>query len=262
MRHVVFGLAAGAVLLSRAFAGPTAFLDRAEFIAFAKGSGWVVEHEGFEDDAVWGDVRSTIAGGFHTLPAVEHLGCEWRSVNPSGGVTTSEGAARTGQWGFFAYPHFVAGIPDGWVLTFDPPVRAVGGYIRTNTPPAELGVFVNGSAQAVDFGENQSILPGPYRFFGVADAGGISTIRFVDVDAGKDEYHNLFGDDFDFAGDVGCPADIDGDGQVGFGDLNMLLGSFNQTGAGLPGDVDGDGDVDFADLNDLLALYGDDCPQP
>ncbi|MBL0921596.1 MAG: VCBS repeat-containing protein [Phycisphaerales bacterium] len=50
--------------------------------------------------------------------------------------------------------------------------------------------------------------------------------------------------------------DIDGDGMVGFQDLNLLLGSYGQTGPGLPGDLDGDGDVDFADLNRLLNNYG------
>lgn len=56
-----------------------------------------------------------------------------------------------------------------------------------------------------------------------------------------------------------CPEDIDGDGVVGFGDLNILLGGFNEVGSGLPGDVDGDGDIDFADLNALLGLFNQPC---
>ncbi len=50
--------------------------------------------------------------------------------------------------------------------------------------------------------------------------------------------------------------DIDGDGEVGFGDLNLLLGNYGQTGGGLAGDIDNDGDVDFLDLNLLLDNYG------
>ncbi|MBL0921496.1 MAG: agmatine deiminase family protein [Phycisphaerales bacterium] len=60
-------------------------------------------------------------------------------------------------------------------------------------------------------------------------------------------------------GAVSCPADIDGDNVIGFGDLNILLGNYGQSGPGIPGDIDGDGDVDFADLNILLGLYGENC---
>lgn len=255
-------ISAGSALIiaaSSAAGAPTTFLGRAAFLAHAQANGWSTEHEGFESDAVWGAVRSSATMGFHTAPSVTNLGCEWRSPNPNGGVTTSEGAARSGQWGFFAYPHFVLGISDGWVLRFDPPVKAVGGYVRTNTPPAELGVFVNGSPTALDFGENQTVLDGVYRFFGVADPDGISMIEFRDVEAGGDDYHNLFTDDFDFARAPSCPGDLNGDGAVNFGDLNILLGNFNQSGAGLPGDLDGDEDVDFADLNLLLADFGAIC---
>jgi hypothetical protein len=57
------------------------------------------------------------------------------------------------------------------------------------------------------------------------------------------------------AQEAGIPGDIDGDGDVDFADLNLLLSSYNQAGAGLPADLDGDGDVDFADLNILLGNY-------
>lgn len=50
--------------------------------------------------------------------------------------------------------------------------------------------------------------------------------------------------------------DINGDGMVGFDDLNLLLADYGQSGGGLNGDVDGDGDVDFGDLNLLLNNYG------
>ena len=49
------------------------------------------------------------------------------------------------------------------------------------------------------------------------------------------------------------PADLDGDGDVDFDDLNFLLASY---GADAGGDLDDDGDTDFDDLNILLAGYG------
>ncbi len=60
-----------------------------------------------------------------------------------------------------------------------------------------------------------------------------------------------------------CPGDADGDGFVGFSDLNIVLGAFN-TAMGQPGytaaaDFDGDGDVDFGDLNVVLSAFNSDC---
>lgn len=57
---------------------------------------------------------------------------------------------------------------------------------------------------------------------------------------------------------VDCPADFDGDGMVGFGDLTFLLAEWGPGGAAdimpAPG---GDGIVDFNDLVSLLAAWGD-----
>jgi hypothetical protein len=52
-----------------------------------------------------------------------------------------------------------------------------------------------------------------------------------------------------------CPADFDGDGNVGASDLAMLLGSWGPC-AGCPADFDDDGDVDAADLATLLGNWG------
>jgi len=57
-----------------------------------------------------------------------------------------------------------------------------------------------------------------------------------------------------------CFGDIDGDFDIDFADLNILLSFFNtQVGTGLNGDLDLDGDVDFADLNLLLGVYNTNC---
>ncbi len=79
----------------------------------------------------------------------------------------------------------------------------------------------------------------------------------------KDAQNRTGSDDsdanFTINGAVSCPADLDGDLVIGFGDLNLLLGNYGQSGPGLAGDLDGDNDVDFADLNALLGLYGTNC---
>lgn len=61
-----------------------------------------------------------------------------------------------------------------------------------------------------------------------------------------------------------CPGDANGDGLVNFTDLNVVLGSFGQTGApgapgAIPGDINADGVVNFADLNEVLANFGAAC---
>ncbi len=52
-----------------------------------------------------------------------------------------------------------------------------------------------------------------------------------------------------------CPADLDGDGVVGGGDLGVLLGAWGTASA----DLDDDGLVDGSDLGIMLGAWGD-CP--
>ena len=84
-------------------------------------------------------------------------------------------------------------------------------------------------------------------------------IRVVAKDAQNRTGSDDSDGDFIINGTVSCPADLDGDNVIGFGDLNLLLGNYGQSGSGIVGDLDGDNDVDFADLNLLLGLYGEAC---
>jgi hypothetical protein len=54
-------------------------------------------------------------------------------------------------------------------------------------------------------------------------------------------------------------ADANGDNIVNFTDLNAVLSSFGQAGAGLAADFNNDGVVNFADLNAVLAAFGTSC---
>ncbi len=58
---------------------------------------------------------------------------------------------------------------------------------------------------------------------------------------------------------AGCPGDANGDNVVDFRDLNLILGSFGQSGPALLGDVNHDGVVDFRDLNLVLSNFGRTC---
>jgi hypothetical protein len=55
-----------------------------------------------------------------------------------------------------------------------------------------------------------------------------------------------------------CVGDIDASGDVGFGDLILLLAQWGDC-PGCPADLDGDGSVGFTDLTLLLSRWGD-CP--
>lgn len=54
--------------------------------------------------------------------------------------------------------------------------------------------------------------------------------------------------------DGGDPADLNGDGIVGFDDLLILLGDWGPC-AGCPADLDGNGDVGFTDMVQLLGAW-------
>jgi hypothetical protein len=53
-----------------------------------------------------------------------------------------------------------------------------------------------------------------------------------------------------------CPADLDGDGDVGASDLSELLAAWGACGGGCAADIDASGDVGAADLSLLLAAWG------
>ncbi len=55
-----------------------------------------------------------------------------------------------------------------------------------------------------------------------------------------------------------CPADFDGSGDVGFGDLVQLLSAWGPC-TGCPQDLDGDDTVGFSDLVFVLSAWGA-CP--
>jgi hypothetical protein len=56
--------------------------------------------------------------------------------------------------------------------------------------------------------------------------------------------------------DCPCPADLDGDGAIGFADLLVVLADWGKCGAPCAGDVDGDGEVGLGDLLIVLSTWG------
>ena len=218
-RFVIFIFVCGAV---PATAAPTFFTDVA---AFNSALSQLPPHqlliESFEDDGAWGTVRSTITQGQATAPEIISQGISWQSNFSAGEITTGNGPARTGDWGFYAIPHgsyaspepntncdFPGDCGDGFVATPESGVLyAIGGWIDTNTPPAKVGIFPNGypyygnqcDVEGIDC--NDLSLGTVPQFIGIVDPEGFNSAEFRELE-GKTEgsfegdLKYIFADDF------------------------------------------------------------------
>ncbi|MCP3903718.1 MAG: hypothetical protein GY715_08800 [Planctomycetes bacterium] len=59
-------------------------------------------------------------------------------------------------------------------------------------------------------------------------------------------------------GELPCPGDVNGSGDVGFGDILDIIGAWGGCGS-CPQDVDGNGIVGFSDILQVIAMWGE-CP--
>ena len=106
-----------------------------------------------------------------------------------------------------------------------------------------------------------SVYPPPAAPFDVI---GIFDQEDSDSDDGLMHGYRLWVMDYDGNGSLidgqGCDGDLDGDGNVGLADLQILLAFYGSSDSGYAsGDLDRDGDVDLTDLQALLAHYGTTC---
>lgn len=189
-------------LVAPANADVFVFTDEASYNAMLTSLSYRRVQEGFEDDNAWGSVRSSITGGWHTAPSITNLGITWEANTSNSQVTTGSGPARTGQWGFFTYPH---GDPpligDGFKGTSATPIYGVGGWIETNTPPAGISLWLDiglPGEMEVDFDGNDVLSTTP-KFFGVINTAGFTRFDYLETEFDFDERKFIFADDFTFA---------------------------------------------------------------
>jgi hypothetical protein len=90
--------------------------------------------------------------------------------------------------------------------------------------------------------------------FAASDCNGNGTLDSCDIDDNTSDDDNGNG----IPDECECPADLDGDGQVGVTDFLDLLAAWGPN-PGHPADLDGDGQVGVTDFLDLLAAWGP-CP--
>lgn len=220
---------AALIVSANTAAAPVVYLDETAFLNDLVAAGYAVKNEGFEDDAVWGDVRSSIVDGFHGATEVASQGIVWTSNFQAGSITTGEGPAVTGMYGFYSYPHGSYETPDpgsdclvpgecgdGWRgRAVNGLIYAVGGWIDTNTPYAKLGMFIGEYPDnPVDFGEtcdppdsenciSNATIGTQSEFFGVIDAAGFERFEYRELEgkiegSGEGDLKYIFADDFYF----------------------------------------------------------------
>lgn len=184
------------------------YVDEAQFLDAVAVLGLEATAESFEDDDVWGTVRSTIVGGFLAAPEFYSAGVRWTSNYDAGGITTGEGPARTGNWGFYAYPHgnYLAGpqclqpgvCTDGFIVASRTTLYGAGAWI-TGSGGGRLELFVDGDrTNPIDFNGANSLAPG-HQFFGVVVEAGFQTLEVHETEGTQDDAKLVWADDFLFA---------------------------------------------------------------
>ena len=54
-----------------------------------------------------------------------------------------------------------------------------------------------------------------------------------------------------------CPADLDGNGEVAFGDLLVIITAWGACAEDCPEDLDGNGSIGFGDMIEIIMQWGE-----
>ena len=229
------------------------------FRAKAAAFGLTQIEEGFENEAVWGVVRSP-----NTATGVTSQGIEWRANDfdpthtepPSppppapNSITTGPGPAHRGAWGAWDAMHgyawgsaTICDIDDPPAhclhhdgMTIRPvagqgPLRGMGGYFR-GIHGANVAFVLDGDYTNPIGGGKMSV--GPHRFFGVlsADPVGFSELQFREIDGKNGQALYIWADDFTILLGSGAPPvpSLSPLGWLGLGLGLTLLARRGETG--------------------------------
>jgi hypothetical protein len=113
------------------------------------------------------------------------------------------------------------------------------------------GTAVVGAYHDADAGTNTG---SAYVYGGLVDCNDNGTLDVCDITEGTSDDLNGNGvpDECETAP---CPEDLDGSGDVGFGDILTVIGAWGPCAA-CPEDLDGSGDVGFGDILALISAWG------
>lgn len=198
------------------------FLDETAFLNSLAAQGFDSTVESFEDDDVWGSVRSGIVGGNHTAAIINSMGIEWTGNNDISEVTTGTGPPRTGLWGFYELPHgsYLTGVDchlpgnctDGFIGTSSPALFGVGMWL-TAGGSAKVELILDGNRIA-GFGNNSGV-GNAHKFFGVIDPDGFNSFEVHELEGTQGDAKLLFADDITFGTQAGITLSVfRGSGQL------------------------------------------------
>ena len=220
-------LLVAAILLWIAGTAPaevTKYTDEDTYRTALAAGGYSAFEEGFENDAVWGSVRSSVLGT-NSAPNISSMGITWASNHTAtNDITTGSGAAKTGNWGIFDPDHgFATGTVAQCDVDMPPPecffhdgisgtgetgtstLHGVGGWIRTNTPFARINIILDG-VNTVEFENIQ--LNTTFLFFGLIDTNGFNSFEVRETEGTIGDEKFIFADDFIFGKSMGATPDI------------------------------------------------------
>lgn len=174
---VILYLTTGALAAMKTFTDETAYLDAIS----------AVFKENF-DGPEWDGVRTTPSSD-NASTVVASNGITWSTAAQ---ISTSQGPSRSG-WAVFSSPHTIPDTIKGVSATR---LYGVGGWFKTNTPPAKIQLILDENT-IVDF--SSPIIDTQHAFFGVIRTEGFYGFEFMEVEGTTIEPRLLFGDDFSLA---------------------------------------------------------------
>lgn len=183
----------------------TIYTDEVQFEIAVEELGLEVTNEGFEDDDFWGISRVTLSDRVADI-SVTNNGFTWTSNVSSQPIATGDGPLRSENYGFFALPHGNT-IPesiwvpepqeDGFIISSDITMHAVGGWFVTNTYGAKISFILDGN-QTIDF-DDESTLDYFHKFYGIISTEGFTEIEVHEDEGTTEDYKYIYADDFTMA---------------------------------------------------------------
>jgi endo-1,3(4)-beta-glucanase len=180
------------------------------------------------------------------------------------GINTSDSVAQ-----------MIKGAGDNWAggfITLDNPIDFSESYIipmKVLSPRIGASVLLK-----IEHAENQGIFMERtintqqentweqlnFDFTGAASDTYSKVVVIFDIGIMGDGSENFtfYIDDIGHTPDNSCPADVDGNGVVGIGDISEVMGRFGEN-CDCPEDIDGNGVVGMGDLTEIYGAFGTSC---
>jgi len=155
---------------------------------------------------------------------------------------------------------------NGWLIVeTEGAVSNRNGIGATITIDPDLSIVGDEQHRFIDGGSNFLSQNQTFAHFGLADAPGVDRVTVQWPSGIVQQFFDVSRNTVLSVVEAELTGDLDGDGFVGIGDLNIVLGNWNRSvlpGLRLQGDPDGDGFVGIQDLNLVLGNWNAGAPPP